>query len=229
MDDFLHASLSYPTVLFTVLLGVVLLYWLLVILGAVGLDLLGGHDHGVDLGHDADVGHALEAADGADATEAPSAFRLRQVPVTVSLSLLVFWGWLSCHLGSHYLLPKLSFLPSGVGSTALLLAGMVSATLLTKLCIAPLAPLFHTHQATRRQDLVGQFVTIRTGRVDRNFGQALLDDKERSLLLEVRCDAERGLKRGQRVLVISVDEATQSYDVEPVDDLLGEAPKRGQA
>ena len=223
MDDFLQASLSYPTVLFTVLLGVMLLYWLLVILGAVGLDLLGGHDHGVDLDHDVDIGHSLDAA---DATEAPSAFRLSQVPVTVSLSLLVFWGWLSCHLGSHYLLAKLTFLPSAVGGTALLLAGVVSAILLTKLCIAPLAPLFHTHQATRRQDLVGQLVTIRTGRVDRNYGQALLDDKERSLLLEVRCDAERELKRGQRVLVISVDEANQSYDVEPMDDLLDETPKR---
>lgn len=223
MDDFLQASLSYPTVLFTVLLGVMLLYWLLVILGAVGLDLLGGHDHGVDVGHHADGVHPLEAA---DATEAPSAFRLRQVPVTVSLSLLVFWGWLLCHLGSHYLLPLLAFLSAGVAGTALLLAGALGATVLTKLCVAPLAPLFHTHQATRRQDLVGQMVTIRTGRVDRKFGQALLDDKERSLLLEVRCDAERGLKRGQRVLVISVDDEGQSYEVEPIDELLDEAPKR---
>src|ERR1700759_2670810 len=63
---------AFPTALFTALLGVVLLYWLFVIVGAAHLDLLGdgaadgaldGGMDGLDAGH-ADVGHVHVDADG---------------------------------------------------------------------------------------------------------------------------------------------------------------------
>ncbi|MCC7539804.1 MAG: glycine zipper family protein [Deltaproteobacteria bacterium] len=46
MDVFLAAILSFPAVVFTALLGVVVVYWLLVVLGALDLDLLGGKAEG---------------------------------------------------------------------------------------------------------------------------------------------------------------------------------------
>ena len=218
MQEFLAASLSYPTVIFSALMVAMLLYWLLVIVGAVGLDLLDGHDHALEID-----GHHLDAM---DAAEAPSAFRLRQVPVTVAVSLLTFYNWLLCHLGSHYLIPHVNFLNRGIAATILLFLSLIVGFLLTKLSVVPLAPLFHTHQATRRRELVGEIVTVRTGRVDRKYGQALLDDDEHALLLEVRCDPTTALKRGQRVMIISVDDEAGSYEVEPVEDLLGDSPRK---
>ncbi len=218
MQEFLAASLSYPTVIFSVLMIAILLYWLLVIVGAVGLDLLGGHDHGLEFD-----GHHLDAV---DAAEAPSAFRLRQVPVTVVVSLLAFYNWLLCHLGSHYLIPHVNFVNRGITATILLLLSLVVGFLLTKLSVVPLAPLFHTHHATRRKELVGEIVTVRTGRVDRKYGQALLDEQEHALLLEVRCDPSSSLRRGQRVMIISVDDESGTYEVEPVDDLLPDSPRK---
>ncbi|MCA9632557.1 MAG: NfeD family protein [Myxococcales bacterium] len=218
MQEFLAASLSYPTVIFSALMIAMLLYWTLVIVGAVGLDLLGGHDHALELD-----GHHLDAV---DAAEAPSAFRLRQVPVTVVISLLTFYNWLFCHLGSHYLIPHVNFLNSGIAGTVLLFLSLIAGFVLTKLSVVPLAPLFHTHQATRRKELVGEIVTVRTGRVDRKYGQAVLDDDEHALLLEVRCDPASSLQRGQRVMIISVDDETGAFDVEPVEDLLGESPRK---
>lgn len=218
MQEFLTASLSYPTVIFSALMIAMLLYWMLVIVGAVGLDLLGGHDHALELD-----GHHLDAV---DAAEAPSAFRLRQVPVTVVVSLMTFYNWLICHLGSHYLIPHVNFLSPGIAGTLLLFSSLIVGFVLTKVSVVPLAPLFHTHQATRHQELVGEIVTVRTGRVDRKYGQALLDDDEHALLLEVRCDPSSSLQRGQRVMIISVDDETGAFEVEPVDDLLGEAPRK---
>jgi membrane protein implicated in regulation of membrane protease activity len=64
MAEFVDILTAYPTVVFTVLLGVALLYWLLVILGAVDIDALdpSGLFHGVDGALDG----ALDgAADGA--------------------------------------------------------------------------------------------------------------------------------------------------------------------
>jgi hypothetical protein len=43
MGPFLDAILAFPTVCFTILLGVTLTYWLFVILGAAGVDLLDGN------------------------------------------------------------------------------------------------------------------------------------------------------------------------------------------
>lgn len=47
MTEFLTAILAFPTVVFTILLGVVIAYWLFVLLGALDIDLLGHADaHG---------------------------------------------------------------------------------------------------------------------------------------------------------------------------------------
>ncbi len=60
MTEFLAAILAFPTVIYTILLGVVIAYWLFVLLGALDINLLGDADldgHGTDLavgGH----GHA---------------------------------------------------------------------------------------------------------------------------------------------------------------------------
>ena len=40
MQEFLDAVLSYPTVFFTVLLAAAFMYWVLVIVGAMGIDVL---------------------------------------------------------------------------------------------------------------------------------------------------------------------------------------------
>jgi hypothetical protein len=56
MSTFLQSILAFPTVFLTILLGVVLTYWLCVILGAVGVDVLDG---------DADLTAGAKAASGA--------------------------------------------------------------------------------------------------------------------------------------------------------------------
>jgi hypothetical protein len=55
MTSFLDAILAFPTVFFTILLGVTLTYWLFVILGAVGVDVLDG---------DVDMAAGAKAASG---------------------------------------------------------------------------------------------------------------------------------------------------------------------
>ena len=82
MADFLHIALSFPTVVFTALLMATFLYWLMVIVGALGMDALDGVDGGdglldgaADGGFDLDgdglldgVGEGAEALDAMDAS-----------------------------------------------------------------------------------------------------------------------------------------------------------------
>ena len=44
MEQFLQLALSFPTVIFSALLGLSLLYWMFVIVGAVDIDMFGGAD-----------------------------------------------------------------------------------------------------------------------------------------------------------------------------------------
>ena len=58
MNELLEASLRFPTVVFTIGLGIVLIYWLFVLIGALDIDVLGGADVG-----DAAVGGAKGGAE----------------------------------------------------------------------------------------------------------------------------------------------------------------------
>src|SRR5512139_3663215 len=83
--DFIGLVFSFPTVLFTFSLVVVIAYWAFVVLGALDLDLLDGDiDVGVDAGAGSDGG-----SDGGGLSGVAGWLRLGGVPVTVTLSLLI--------------------------------------------------------------------------------------------------------------------------------------------
>jgi hypothetical protein len=250
MDEFLAASLSFPTVVFTVLLLISLVYWLLVIIGALGLDMLDA-DHGGDAGHvdlhhgdvghgdvgHGDVGHAdahahADAHGHADADghahghngEGLGALptllwvlKLNAVPMTIVLSLVFFWSWLACHLGTHFVI--------GYGAhwgieLAWLTGAVVLALPLTSLSVRPIAPLFRSRPAARKAALVGQIVMVDTSRVDGRFGNARAEDGGAGLIVEIRCEAANSLTRGDRALVVSYDDARDVYEVTPIDDII---------
>src|SRR5690606_24690602 len=189
MHEFLATAFSPPTVVFTVLLGLALVYWLFVMIGALDLELF-------------DPGGALEAADGAaeGAAEATaeaaseggigglagllSALRLRHAPLTVVLSFVSLLGWLGSYFGVRYLAPALPF-GGALAGLVVALCAMAVALPLTSLVTRPLAPLFRTQRARGNADLVGKVVVVRTGHVDDQFGQATLEDGQAGLLLHV--------------------------------------------
>ena len=245
MAAILAVIAAFPTVLFTVPMGVVLLYWLMVILGALHVNILGageglgggadgldgvGHGH-VELGGHgdvADVGAAggdgdvdLPDGDQGGAAEAFGSLRLRSVPLTVSISLLVTFAWIASIAMTGALA---SVAPGLVGTPAnggiLALAPLVSLVL-TSLAIRPLAPLFVVQNATNNRDLIGKVVTIRTGSVDKAFGEATLQEGGGSdLVLRVRVDEEGALGRGDQALIVAWDEEREAFTVAPMEEVL---------
>ncbi|HEY8429258.1 MAG TPA: glycine zipper family protein, partial [Sandaracinaceae bacterium] len=212
MHEFLATAFSPPTVVFTVLLGLALLYWLFVMLGALDLDLFepGG---ALDAAEGASEGAAEAAAEGGIGGLAGllSALRLRHAPVTVVLSLLSLFGWLGSYFGMRYLAPLVPF-GSVLAGLLVALGALAVALPLTSLVTRPLAPLFRTQRARGNADLVGKVVVIRTGRVDDKFGQATLEDGQAGLLLHVRCAAPDALQRGDRALILAWDEQRGAFE-----------------
>ncbi len=234
MSELLTDAAAFPSAIFTVGLGLSLVYWLMVILGALDLDV--GHA-------DADALHALKgidalaAAKGADALAgAKSALgagsvvgelvpegmsfwlRLRQVPITVAASGVSLFGWIASMLGTRLLTPVVALaVPRPLAGLVVLALSVAVALPLTSLATRPLRRLFNARSAKRRIDFVGTVCRIRTGQVDEKFGQAEVADGGAGLIVEVRATAGT-LKRGGAALIIDYDAEREAYLVEVFDE-----------
>ncbi len=281
MSSLLSVLLAYPTVVFTGLLGLMVLYWLFVILGALDIDLFHADADGAlegavkgglegaakgafeaagkagaeatagafkgafeaaGKGADAATGAlkgALGAADGAldagveglDGVEAKgeaasgllNALSLRRAPVTVTFSFIAFFGWILSYVGVTYLSSTLgAVLPDFLFSTLVLLGSLLGSLPLASLATKPMERVFTTKPSRRRIELIGSEVRIRTGSVDDTFGQAILEDGQAGMLIQVRNESGT-LKRGDRALIIDFDREREAYIVEAYDAMLDEA------
>ena len=230
MNELIDASLRAPTVVFTILLGIALFYWLFVLLGALDIDVLGGADvSGAAKGiGDVVTGGAKGGAEAlkgikidgdADGGGVWSGLGLGNVPMTITVSLILLVGWAGSLLVSHYLITDM-----GTGLRwALLPVLLVVGMLVTAVLVRPLAPIFAVKEGKSNRDYVGHTCVVNTGSVDEGFGQATLEDGGTVLQIPVRCDAGR-LGRGDKALIIDFDERRQAYVVEPQTSVLPASP-----
>ena len=251
MNEFLSAILSFPTVVFTVLLGVIVLYWLMVIVGAIGVDVLhvgeaaGGKIEGmVDGAVEGKIEGVLDGAvDGAvsgkvegvtgklEAVAGGGGFLAMlgfgKVPATVVISSLVLWSWALCLViarsGAEMGLPSWS-LQVLAPALAVFLGGALTGALVRAI------GRFIVHQEPlRRADLVGKLCTITTGRVDANFGTGLITEHGVDLTVDVRCDPPNSLRRHAKAVIVSYDADHNFFHVEAYDQPLAPLEERPPA
>jgi hypothetical protein len=236
VTELVEASLRFPTVIFTIGLGIALIYWAFVLLGALDIDLLGGGDvagagKGLgDLGGAAkgigDVAGAAkgagEALGGGDGDVAKGGgggglLGLGSVPITISLSFVLLGAWCASLLGMYY---GASILGDGVLlALAIFVLALVIAIPIAALFVKPLAPVFAVRAGKSNRDYVGHLCTVTTGHVDADFGQATIEDGGTVLVIPVRCDRTGAFTRGAKALVVDFDDARQAYIVEPAGEL----------
>jgi hypothetical protein len=246
MTPFLQSILAFPTVFFTILMGVILTYWLFVILGAVGIDALdgdvdlsagakaasgafeggakaaGGVLEGADAhGHVDHAGHDHDV-DGHD-SGLFAALGFAGIPVTISSSFIVFSSWVLSLASRNTVFDLLGpILPGAVIGGGLFLLCAVLGTLMASVAVRPLRPVFIAKQAPGRDSLMGRVCIINSGSVSGNFGHATFNDGGAGVILNVFCSRDNQLKRGDQALILGYDPVRGVYEVEPVDFLLPE-------
>jgi hypothetical protein len=252
MAEVLVLALSFPSVVFTVLLGVVLIYWAFVMVGVVhigegsegaldghidgatkgllegAVDQLGGHADVGDLGGghadaDLDLGDADDGNTGGGTLAAlMSALHLRSVPATVVFSLIVTFAWL-VSVVSMQLVTRLAPALLGIAlSSGVLLGSFLLALPLTSIVARPLAKVFAPRAAPAKSDFIGRTCVIRTGSVTDKLGEATLHDGGAGLVLRVRVEDGKQLGRGEQALIVDYDAERETYLVEPMRDVLSE-------
>lgn len=212
MTEYLASILAFPTVFFTILLGVVVVYWLLVLLGTLDIDLLGDADLDGQGSIDVDGHGAADAEPAGGFTGLLQSLGLGGVPVTLTLSVFVLASWGFCLAAVE-----------GLGSAGwvTLVAPLVAPALalpVTALVLRPLRRLFLSLAAPEHRDFVGKMCTITTLHVDERYGQAEVEDGGAGLLVQVRSTAPGRLHRGDRALIF--DYKDEVFYVEPVNQAL---------
>lgn len=193
MSEFFTAALGFPTVLFSFALLVVIGYWILVILGGLGLDLLDA---------DADDGAGTDGFAGF-----MSGIGLGGVPVTVSLSLLIAVSWF-VSLSGNALLDGVDFSSPMVIALAIvvLVVALVCAWAVTSLLAVLWRRFAPNGREPSQRDFIGRVCVIRTGRVDREFGQAEVTASDGSTaLVQVRQNGSDPLTSGSTALIFEHD------------------------
>jgi hypothetical protein len=241
MLDFIRLCLSPINLAFTIMLGGVVSYWVLFLIGAVGLDLF---DADVDLDADAhvdldvhvdadvhvDTDLDLDAGAHGDvdtdvhthvggSTLLVSVLRfcnVGDVPIMVLVSALVTSMWAVSILSTYYFNPDLSWLRAALW----LIPNLIVSLFVTKFLIWPARYVFRQGNLgiEAPTQIVGKTCIITTSAVTDRFGQAQIEQEGAPITLNVRCrEGSKPLKRGDEALVLDLVEEKGTYIVVPFD------------
>ena len=199
MDLFLQIITSFPTVIFTVILGIGLSLMLLTVLGMIDIEGLN-----FDLGSDGDSG-----AGGVSALLMK--LGLDGMPMTLIVLGVGLIGFVLSFLADYWILRDL-------GSDSLKLLWMILAVTLafflslplTGLLLFPLKSVFREQPVIDSVSLLSKLAVVRSPTVDDKQGMADLNDGGAGLILQVR-SREQVFKRGQRVVLVEYIEPSNAF------------------
>jgi hypothetical protein len=224
MNPFYQNISSFPTLIYTILLVVCVIYWAGAVLGLIDLEVLDLGIEGFDTSGDisGDVG-----GDSPHSTPDVLAglllrFGLVGVPLTISLSIIVLIGWLLCYYVVHFVFPYVpgSLLKLAAG-VPVLLATLYIAAHITGVVIRPLRPLFAKATQDTIKHVLGQTAIVRTSRIDNDFGEVNLDDGGAGLILKARTTGDDRFVKGDKVVILEMLEDQNVYRVISEQEFLG--------
>jgi len=210
MIDFLTNALAFPTIFYTGLLALVVLYWLISIFG------LGGFD-------------AVEADIDIDATDDAgglagwlSKFRLDGIPLTLSISLIIFVSWILCFYMVELFLNNMAknidneLVHIALGFWLLVLSPALALPIVIAL-LSPLKPFFKKLRKETKgasaHDFVGRTATIRSGKVNQTHGTVELSDGGAGLILQVRAKEPNDYTAGDQVILKEYLAESNTYSI----------------
>ncbi|GAB5553454.1 MAG: hypothetical protein Sapg2KO_30450 [Saprospiraceae bacterium] len=216
MQDLWLAAFEPVNLLYTILLGFVLLYWLSVLLGAIDLGAL-DFDIDADLDVDLDVDVDIDADLDVDAETGGNLggfagflhfFNFGKMPFMIVMTFVVFPAWMmSIGLNEYFGNGRWWF------ALAMFIPIIFFSLIIGKILTMPLVPIFARMNKTAKPiDYIGLICKLRLPASASRFGQAEVMIDGSSLLIEVKTESdETPIKRGETARVIGKTEDKRYY------------------
>jgi hypothetical protein len=219
MLEVLRESIAVVNLPYTILLGLVIVYWILYLLGALGSDALDfaglDADADVDVDADADVGADVATGGGGLSGIFTSLLHfvyIGQVPLVLVLSVFIVSLWL-LSVATNHLLGNSSIWMALLLVIPFLLVG----TIVTKLALLPFAPLLKGILADEGEkvQVIGKTCRITSLHATPKYGQAELVREGEPVILNVKTREGVTLEKGAEAVVFDYDEASNAYLIAP--------------
>ncbi len=220
MEFFAEAfnALNLPV---TILLGLVMLYWVISLLGVIDFEFLDGlADLDPDVEVDADTELETDSArtsGGGILHSVLNFLNATDVPLLFVISLIVLCLWVLNLVGNHYLNPESdALIASGVT-----VGSLIGAVFLTKFLTRPLTPLMRSFKISEehQEPIVGREGVVRSSEVSQTYGQVEVASKGAPLLLHARVGEGRApIPKGEKIIVIAKQENGGAYLVRSLEE-----------
>ncbi len=209
MAEFTDVISSYPTSVFTVVLGIMLVFWLFAILGMFDIDIF-PTDGGEDLFEaDVEVDAEMPGFIGLLHT-----LGLTGVPFTLVISIIALIGFTISYLISAWILMPVgsSILRYLIGSGVILGSIAISIPITAQL-IKPMKPLFVKHYAPSKRDYVGHVCVVTSTSANNDFGIGSVETGGSPLQIDIRTPEGETYQKGTALRIASYDPQQDTFEV----------------
>ena len=216
MNAFLHEILAPHNLPYSMLLVMVLIYWLTVFIGAIDLDFL---DIDLDVDTDADISAELDAdlemdsdvdsetsLSGGGMTKILAFFNVGAVPFMIFFSFLVLNLWIGSVLGNFYLAGQNTWFP-----WAWVVPNLAIALFMTRIFTWPFKKSYKAmmHTGMEKKQLVGKICQILAGLEKDEIGQAELVFNGTHYLLNVK--SLEKIDKGETAILVEYNAEHELY------------------
>ena len=213
MQELLQAALAPYNIVHTLLLTVVLFYWLGIIFGALDISAFDiDVDAGVDMDVDADVDAGADGNGVGWFAGALHFFNFGKLPFMLIMSFVIFFAWAISILAHHYM---------GHGSLpfslALIFPNLFVCLCLTKVLTTPLVPMFQNLDAGEEAvDYIGESCIMTLPANPHKMGQAQVNINNNILLINVKVSdlKPEALYKGDKALIVGENKEKRYFIIE---------------
>ncbi len=209
MPELLQEAIGIHNLPVTVLLGIMLVYWLLVILGAADADL-----DAPDLDS--------EASHGSDNAGLWHSFHrllhLGEVPLMIVLSVLALFMWIFS-VTANYIFNGAPGDRSATIALLYLVPNFFVSLLLTRIVLSPLSGLIRKMQTTETEgeEIIGREAVVISTEVTDQYGQIEISTKGAPLTVNARvAEGRPSIRKGLEVLVFEAGPDDAYYYIRPL-------------
>lgn len=215
MLEVLQEAVMPANLVFTILLLLVLLYWIMVIIGALDFDFL-DIDFDSDIDADIDAEGNVDLQGGGFLQSILEFFYVGEVPVMVLVTVFALTAWTISILANHYFNPVHSL----VLMAPILAANLVISCFIVKIAGVPLKKMFNAfdQDPNAPRSVMGRICIIITTQVTgERIGQAQVEGKGAPILLNVMAEGDHVFQKGDEALIVEQQDKTGVYLIVPVD------------